>query len=371
MSASHPPRDESLDALRAATTMLVLFHHTAITYGAAGDWFYVEIPQSGAISSGLLTIFTAVNQAWFMGLFFLLAGYFTPGAFERRGALGFLGERALRLGLPLLAFGFLLGPATAALAQTAKGRNFLTVLLRLWGRGHFEPGPLWFAEALLIFALGYVAVRAILAKSPSPPFPSNRALLAAALAVGAAGFAVRLSWPTGTSVFGLQFGYFPSYLLLFSIGCAASGWPTLDAAPEATRRLWRRVSWFTLPVLPAFAILWPAVAGESPNFSGGFSLPALVYAFWEPFLAWGVILGLLHSFRLRFSVLGVFGRSLARRAYAIYVIHPPVLVGVALAWRAIPAPALAKFLVTGSATVAVCFVLAGLLLAVPGARRVL
>ena len=41
-------------------------------------------------------------------------------------------------------------------------------------------------------------------------------------------------------------------------------------------------------------------------------------------------------------------RSLARRAYAIYVIHPPVVVGVALAWRDVAAPALLKFAVTGT-----------------------
>jgi hypothetical protein len=32
----------------------------------------------------------------------------------------------------------------------------------------------------------------------------------------------------------------------------------------------------------------------------------------------------------------------------IYIIHPPILVGTALAWRHIAAPALVKFIVTGS-----------------------
>jgi hypothetical protein len=37
-----------------------------------------------------------------MGLFFLVAGYFTPGAVERHRAGAYLRERALRLGLPLI-----------------------------------------------------------------------------------------------------------------------------------------------------------------------------------------------------------------------------------------------------------------------------
>ena len=39
-------------------------------------------PNGGGLSSDLLSLFTAINQAWFMGLFFLLAGYFTPGAVD-------------------------------------------------------------------------------------------------------------------------------------------------------------------------------------------------------------------------------------------------------------------------------------------------
>jgi peptidoglycan/LPS O-acetylase OafA/YrhL len=79
---------------------------------------------------------------------------------------------------------------------------------------------------------------------------------------------------------------------------------------------------------------------------------------------------LLFRFQQRFAVLNGFWRSLAARAYAIYVIHPPVLVGVALAWRTLAAPALVKFAVTGTVTCGLCFILAGWLLRIPGARRV-
>ena len=74
------PRNGGIDALRAATTLLVVLHHTAITYGAIGGWFYKEIPTDRSVSSMLLVFFCTLNQAWFMGLFFLLAGYFTPAA---------------------------------------------------------------------------------------------------------------------------------------------------------------------------------------------------------------------------------------------------------------------------------------------------
>ena len=97
------PHHAGLDALRGALAVLVVLHHTAITYGAIGGWYYRELPPDGGLASTLLVFFCTFNQAFFMGLFFLLAGYHTPAALARDGALRFLAGRGLRLGLPLLA----------------------------------------------------------------------------------------------------------------------------------------------------------------------------------------------------------------------------------------------------------------------------
>jgi hypothetical protein len=96
-------REFYIDRLRSVMIALVILHHTAITYGASGLWFYHEREPSGAPSSLLLTTFGATNQAYYMGFLFLLAGYFTPVSLERKGYGRFLGDRFLRLGLPLLA----------------------------------------------------------------------------------------------------------------------------------------------------------------------------------------------------------------------------------------------------------------------------
>ena len=63
--------------------------------------------------------------------------------------------------------------------------------------------------------------------------------------------------------------------------------------------------------------------------------------------------------------------ALSRRAFAIYVIHPPVLVAVALAGSGMNAAPLLKWAVTGSLSCLLCFVLAGWLLRVPPLARVL
>ena len=116
-------RDFYIDCLRSLMIALVVLLHTALTYGGSGLWFYHELRPSAALSSEILTLFAATNQAYFMGFLFLLAGYFTPGSLERKGYARFLSDRFLRLGLPLLAFGLILGPLTVAMVTAAEARD--------------------------------------------------------------------------------------------------------------------------------------------------------------------------------------------------------------------------------------------------------
>ena len=373
-----PPRrarNAGIDALRVGTTFLVVFHHTAITYGAIGGWYYKEVPTDGSLTSLLLVFFCTFNQAWFMGLFFLLAGYYTPAPLQAMGSWHYLRNRLQRLGIPLLVYGFVIGPATIALAQTARGKPFWDTLLRLWTQGEFEKGPLWFAWALLIFALGAVVWRAFNARrgktDAKRPFPTDVALLLTALATGVVAFALRLQWSVGQEVWGLQLGYFASYVMLFVTGCLAASPRWLERWPAAQVSTWRRVAWLALPVLPVVALLGGPLLGLRGLPEGGWSIPALVYALWEPFVAWGVLLALLQRFQRRFAELGPFGTRLVRRAFAIYVIHPPVVVAVTLAWRHVATPALLKFAVSGSLACVLCYLLAGLLLRLPSVGRVL
>ena len=215
-------RNAEIDALRASLTLLVLFHHSAITYGAMGSWFYQEIEPSHAPSSLIFTLFAAYNQAFFMGLFFLIAGSLTPGAIARHRAADYLRERLIRLGAPLLVFILALGPITVALAQTASGHPFFATLAGLARHGAIIFGPMWFVWALLIFSGAYLVLRALIGAERlerARPFPSNAALAASALATGAVAFLLRLRWPTGAEAIELQIGYFASYVVLFAAGC--------------------------------------------------------------------------------------------------------------------------------------------------------
>jgi len=371
-------RELYIDRLRTVITALVILHHAAITYGGDGGWFYYEVKHSGSLSSLLLTLFLATNQAYFMGLFFLLAGYFTPASLERKGYARFLGDRFLRLGLPLLAFGLILGPLTAAMVDSARGNGFWPTIVWLWHHKQFINGPLWFTQALLIFCLAYCGWRAVfgspltISQRAPRPIPTHRWWLLSALVVGGAALAIRQYVPTGENVFGLQLGYFASYIFLFAVGIAA--W----------RRDWlRQLAWKDARVsLIALAIAWPllpvgmAVATTlmshgKVNFSGGFTWPAILYALWEPFVAWGLIAAWLLVFRAHMNQPSAFWSWINRHAYAVYIIHPPVLVGIALLLRGWAAPALVKWGVVGPLACVTCWLVADPLVRLPGVRRVI
>jgi len=314
-----------------------------------------------------LTLFCAFNQAYFMGFFFLLAGYFTPPAFERKGWVQFFKERLIRLGIPLLGYGFILGPLTIALAETAKGISLVQALLN-WPDYYFNIGPLWFAEALLIFAGGYGLWQLLKLKSISiTHFPSPIVLMLVALMVGAMAFGLRLIVPLGHEFINLQIGYFASYIVLFVAGCLAWSGRWLERVESVQAKPWALGLAIAIPSLPV-AI---ALSADIKEAVGGWNFLAIFYAFWEPFVAWGVILGLLWQFRVRFNQPSPLGTWLAQRAYGVYIIHPPILVGISLLLHRWAAAPLVKFLVVGSLASLACVTVANLLLLIPGARRVL
>ena len=358
--------------------VLVILHHTAITYGAPGGWFYHEVKPSAGLTGLMLTMFVATNQAYFMGLFFLLAGYYTPGSLERKGYAHFLSDRFLRLGLPLLAFCLLLGPLTIAMVTAFEGRGFWSTFVWLWRHKEFVNGPMWFVQALLIFSLAYCAWRAVFGPSLTAvernarPVPRAGWWLLSAVGVGAAALAIRQVVPVGVNVIGLQLGYFASYIFLYAVGIAAWRHDWLRQLKWEHARPWiigLVIAWLCMP---AALTLANALNGPGKsNFSGGLSWTAIFYAFWEPFVAWGLIAAWLLLFRRYMNRASGFCNWLDRRSYSVYFVHPVVLVGISLVLSGWVAPALVKVAVTGALACSATWMLADPLVRTPGLRKIL
>lgn len=365
-------RTDFLDRIRVLLTALVILHHTAIMYGAEGGW-YLRYQASGQVSGLLLTLFCAVNQSFFMGMFFLLAGYFSTRSFDNKGARQFLLDRLLRLGVPILLFGFVLGPLSNALAETPAGVSVWSFWWHLMARASFNIGPLWFAYALLIFSVALMVLRLLLAKlrwNLSPAVLSHTWVVVFLMASGLGAFALRLWVPTGQERGLLQIGYFASYILLFFFGCAAAHGRLLENIDRKLALPWGWISLLAIPSLFAYAILSGALKGVEFHVNGGWTLPAFAYAMWEPLVACGIMLMLLWRFRASANP-SAFWKKLAPLCYAAFIVHAPIVVGFGVWLTAWQQHSLAMFFVVGAMSLVASFGIAAILVKLPGARKVL
>jgi fucose 4-O-acetylase-like acetyltransferase len=285
-----------------------------------------------------LTVFMVVNQTYFMALFFLLSGLFVPGSADRKGLGRFTRDRLLRLGVPVLAYFAVIRPLCllpAALYLRGRTPGFSMAAFLAWGG---DPGVTWFLEVLLVLTLGYVLFRVIAHDRPREPQTP-----APGLVLGFAGVLAATTWvwqwctPPGSywPVVGLPSpSFLPQYALFFIAGLAAArrGW--LDRIPR----------WFALPA--AFALLIGVVL-YAPVVGGPVDIHHLTAgaesALGQALFAVGAAVLLILIFRtLLARPAGRSTRFLADQAFVVYVIHPAVLVGVALTLTAVQAPAAAK-----------------------------
>jgi glucan biosynthesis protein C len=162
-----PARLLYIDNLRWVMIMLVVSMHAACTYSHLGSWYYMEDSPVSVAETGIFATYQATLQSFFMGFLFFIAGYFVPGAYDKKGAAKFVRDRAFRLGLPLLFFVFVLQPVAVYCIGLFHGedvapRGFADLYARyiINSRWLGGTGPLWFCEALLIFCLGYALFRA-------------------------------------------------------------------------------------------------------------------------------------------------------------------------------------------------------------------
>ena len=358
-----------IDNLRIFLISLVVLHHLAITYGAPGGWYYHEA-RPGFPDILPMLLFVASNQSFFMGMFFFVSAYFMVPSLNRKGTGRFTAERMLRLGVPLLFFVFVLSPLTVYLVDSfARGQQVSLVdyWLHFYGIG---PGPLWFVEALLLFSFVYLAFRRLKIRVRIP-FPKTGMILLAAFLTGILQFIIRLWLPLGWSmpVTGFQFPYFVQYILLFALGIVAYHNNWMDSVtPEMGKRWFIAANVLILVVLPVLFML--GMHGGEEAFGGGLHWQSLGLALLEQFTGFSLIIGLTGIFKKYFSTQGTAATQLSGTAYAVFIIHTPVIVALSVSlrhWEVYPP---LKFLALAPVALAASFLVAWMVKQVPGVRRV-
>jgi glucans biosynthesis protein C len=366
-----------LDRLKIFMTVLVILHHTAITYGGAGSWFYYEHHDNVA-ANALLSIFTIVNQSFFMGLFFFISGYVTPASLERKGPGRFMKDRLIRFGIPIVFYMMLIDPLLGYISTGYRGS--LAAYLKenvtsnpFQSFSEFAVGPLWYLFALLLFSAGYVVFSLIVAgrNSKTMLMLTPRLIAGYLVITAAATFLVRMVYPVGTEFMHLQLAYFPAYIGLFMAGIAAYRGNWLDYLSETASRKWRGTVILLIILLPVVMVLGGALEGDTSAFEGGLTWQAAFYAVIDPVLGFGISYTLLVSFRKRWNSAPAKRTGwLSANAFLVYIIHALLVTYISYGLRDLSIHPILKFMLVGCLALPLCFTLASVIRRIPGVKRV-
>jgi surface polysaccharide O-acyltransferase-like enzyme len=393
METKSQSRLPHIDDVKSLVIFLVVMLHSSVTYSGLGSWYVIENKSDaiGVVPMALFGLFNSFNQAWFMGIMFFFGGYFAADAMSRKGTVKFIKDRFLRLGIPLAAYVFIINPLMMYYIAYARELQSKGSAIRLWlgyiATGNFVSGtgPLWFAETLLLFCLGYAATAKIRAvarssvshQSASPrKVPSVIALVALIFITAAIAFLVRIPLPIGTDVFNLQICFFPSYIVLFILGIRGfrGGWFTALTSGKNAK-------WFILslaagiPVWSLIMISGGALSGDLSKSFGGVYWQSAAYALWESFVAIGMSVGLTAAFannRARLGAQGAASRFFARNSFSVFVFHPVFLISLTKLFSAWTLPPLAKAPVIGFFAYSLSMLFAEFVVRrIPGVRKYL
>jgi glucans biosynthesis protein C len=313
-----------INNIKSFLALLVIVFHTNSAYGGEGGWYYVE-PTNDVIAVSILTLVNALCQSFFMGLFFFIAAYFSPKSYDKKGFYTFLKGRTSKLLIPAFFYFFVLNPLCINMVQEQEYRSSL---------GFYN---MWFIMALFYFTLIYAIGRKInLAKSPKWDFPNAKKIFVFILFMGVLNFIVRLFFPTNRMyIHDFTLGYFPQYIVLFTLGVIAYRNNWLDQINERLANMYFRISIFSIITMPVVFFLSTLHSDSLSNFYGGFTFESLYYSFWEPFTYVGIILKILIYFKKHFNFTTPLLSLISRSSYSIYIIQAPIIVGLQILFGSI------------------------------------
>lgn len=385
------PRLLYVDNLRTLLIIMVILWHMAVTYGAPGFWPYRE-SRSEELMDLVYTLFYVINGPYVLGFFFMIAGYFTPGAYDRKGPGTFLKARLIRLGIPLLIYVYLIDPLIFYAMQVS--RSGLTIAFgtfwQFWKRhinnyGRSGPGvgPMWFVELMLIFVVAYGLCRLVVSfvtgksrnaeQSRGLGVPGNWAIGIFALSLGVLIFVMRIWLPINSyfDPLGLPLAYVPQYIALLFVGVIAYRGDWFQRISVATGKLWLGIVLFLILVLfPILFGLSGALQGNTDAITGGFTWQSFAFSIWEEFICAGMIIILLVWYREKFNRQGNLAKAMSDSVFTVYFIHAPVLVLLALALKNFTLYPMLKWLLVSPVAIFLCFVIAAFLRKLPLLRNI-
>jgi peptidoglycan/LPS O-acetylase OafA/YrhL len=346
-AAQTPPTtnyNHQIGYLRAFIVALVVAHHAALAYYpfappppaslVAQPRWWEAFPIVDPHRWSGFALFAGFNDIFFMSLMFFLSGLFVWRGLAKKGAVKFLRDRLLRLGLPFVVAAAIVAPLAyyPAYLQTS-GHGGVAGFRHQWlSLGNWPAGPAWFVWILLAFdgiaALLFVlaprwgeaigALTSDAARRPALFFAALAAVSALAYIPMALHF-TPLTW-TAFGPFTFQTSRILHYLAYFLIAVGVGTWGVDRGLLVPDGKLARRWLLWVLAALVIFAVATAAAVialtsgsrsqGLAIAMDAGFVLSCAASCF--AFLA--LFLRFVRSSSRLFD-------SLSANSYAIYLVH--------------------------------------------------
>lgn len=375
-----------LDNLKICLTLLVILHHVGQAYGPTGGFWQYKSSLNEIIP--WLGSFFTVNASFFMGLFFMIAGYFLPGSYERKSVSEFIKNKLIKYGVPILFVFFILQPLQMYFYYNLYSGNsrldFFSYLTNIYfgiggrpvafietiGWPEMNFGHLWFVEHLLVYSLIYLVVGKVLAKQKTQITASKFGLLSIVtlgFIIAVTSKIIRIWYPIDKWIAILGFiqsevAHLPQYLILFVTGIVAyqKGW-----FEGVSKRV--GIICLTAGIIMALLLyaryIWPVYLRPLIN-----TRWALYESLMAVFLCWGLIV----LFRERFNKANIFTEFLAENSYAAYIFHFPVVLAVQYAFdKIIIFGALGKFIIVSVISIVVTYFVSYSLRRIPLVKKVI
>ncbi len=389
------PRDVSIDYLRTAITILVIFSHSGMAYTNTAHLLVpnreynllIPIVDDNIHTSLFFDYFFAWADLFFMALMFFISALFAYPSLRRHGVKQFLRDRLLRIGLPLactVAFILPLG-LFASFQLHNPGASYSNFWL-LMAKQHFYAGPPWFLWILMVFdfalAALYVVFNPLIQKfgpwlrSLKQKSASTALLLAIPCAISYALLQHRYgygydAWHTLiTSPFSLQPARIGIYIVWCTAGFLVGSIKIEDGLLSTTGSLMRHwKSWFLLGLF-SFNLLW--LIQFSPAFQN--TSPRLQHMLHAVIWAWAVsamCFGALALFRVRMRTNLPWMDSLTRCAYCIYLVHFVFVLWTQRLLLPYQFSVVSKFMIGFSLSLSFSWLTALVLTRIPGMRRII
>lgn len=365
-----------LDHLKVALTMLVIAHHASQPYAPMGG----EWPISNPTTSAVLMPFQTVNAAFFMGLFFLISGYFVSGAYERKGAGVFLKRRLIRLGLPALIFAlFVFGPAAYFIMGARLSLiEFISQLYQ--GGWQVLYAHLWFLLHLLVFSIGYALWRLIGKRihfrgRSEEKLSWHAILMVFLLILGLITWVVRFrysvnEWVALLFLVPAEMAHVPQYLSMFVLGILAYRFKALERLPKSVGMIWLGIGLFSATGYYVDNLIGGRLMVSLPI--SGLNTGSLIWSIWEALTCVGLGVGLMALFREWINdKAGSLMAAITRAQYGAYIIHFVVVLGVQAGLTGFAIPAFFKFVIVTIIAAFSSFGISHLFLKIPLVRKVI